>query len=384
MNISLNENQKNIYKYYIHLLSSVINNKIPNEPPKNFNWNLICKHAQRNSVLNILSYAVSKLKNKPDVSLVKVMENDRRVAILKETSQIFETENILQKFEENSIKNLPLKGYFMKHLYPQSDYRTMTDVDIYVDYKDFKKASQIFADLGFTKENLIKKDEIHFRKDLLYVEVQSNLNDDDHTYFCNILDKAQLRDDYNYSYALNKEDFYVYMIYHLVHHFKSGGIGIRMLMDIYVFLNEYKNLDFEYINNALKELNLLEFEKQIRNLSLNWFSGDNIKINKLGEFILYCSTYGLREIHFYQSKSKQGKGFYLKQVFIPYSQMKTKYAYLKKAPVLLPFSWLQFWFTRIFVLKNLQLKDGINSRKNNISDENALFISNLMEELKIL
>lgn len=42
----------------------------------------------------------------------------------------YETEKILKAFDENKIKNIPLKGYFMKKEYPRSDFRSVSDVDI--------------------------------------------------------------------------------------------------------------------------------------------------------------------------------------------------------------------------------------------------------------
>ncbi len=382
MNITLSDSQKRIYVYYIHLLSSAINSVKPQEPPEDFNWELVTKHAMRNSVLNLLAYSVKNIKNKPDESILKVMENERRVAILKETSQLFDIEKVLQKFDDAGICNIPLKGYFIKHLYPQSDFRTMTDVDIFVNKKDFKTATKIFTDLGFTQPAVIKADELHFQKDLLYVELQSNINDGDDTYFDDVFNKTILRDDYNYSYKLSDEDFYIYMVYHCAHHFKTGGIGIRMLMDIYVFLSQHNDLDFNYIDNSLKELNLVDFETQIKSLSINWFSYNETKITPLGEFVLYCSTYGTRDIYFYQESKRQGKGFAIKQIFIPYSKMKNTYGYLRKAPFLLPFAWTQYWFTRLFVHRNINLKQGIRSRTA-VSEQNAEFVSKIMQELNI-
>lgn len=47
----------------------------------------------------------------------------------------YETEKILKAFDENKIKNIPLKGYFMKKEYPRSDFRSVSDVDILFDRK---------------------------------------------------------------------------------------------------------------------------------------------------------------------------------------------------------------------------------------------------------
>jgi hypothetical protein len=271
----------------------------------------------------------------------------------------------------------------MKQLYPQSDFRTMTDLDILVSKKDFKKITEIFTSLGYTKRPLINASEIHFHKDFLYFEIQSDLNEDDDTYYNDIWDKVSIRESYKYSYSMALEDFYVYMVYHCAKHFKSGGLGIRMLMDIYVFLKNYPTLDFEYINNALKILNITAFEERLRKVSVNWFSIDKTYIDNFGEFILFCATYGMRDIYFYQDNARSKKNYWLKQIFIPYKQMKKKYAYLSKAPFLLPFAWVQFWFTRIFINRDINLKEGVTDRAENLDEKNAEFVTNLMNELNI-
>lgn len=52
----------------------------------------------------------------------------------------YETEKILKAFDENKIKNIPLKGYFMKKEYP----RSVSDVDILFDRKQADLVKSIF------------------------------------------------------------------------------------------------------------------------------------------------------------------------------------------------------------------------------------------------
>ena len=66
MDIALSDAKKEKFICYIDLLASVINNTQPPNIPKDFDWEFICRNAQRNNVLNILGYAVNNLENKPD------------------------------------------------------------------------------------------------------------------------------------------------------------------------------------------------------------------------------------------------------------------------------------------------------------------------------
>ena len=383
MKIALSDNQKIYSKYYIELLASAINNTTPENPPDNFNWEYYIKHAQKNSVLNILSYAIEKLSVKPDESLLKVANNERFFHIIKETSQLVEVEKILKEFEKAQIKNIPLKGYYMKQLYPQSDYRTMTDIDILINKKDFSKVKKIFNDLGYFEDAIIRHTEIHFRKEMLYFEIQSNLNENEDNYFDDIWQKVSLSKDSEYSYKLNKQDFYIYMIYHCAKHFNGCGLGIRMIMDVYIYLSQAKNLDWDYINSAFEKLRIKKFANEIKNIATNWFSSEKTEITPLGEFVLYCSTFGQREIGFYRDSANTKGNYWLNQIFKPYSKMKNQYEYLNKFPFLLPISWIQYWFTRIFIFRNLNFKDGLNSRINSKNFEDKDFIDNLIKELEM-
>lgn len=383
MNIALTSEQKDNFIYYIDLISSVVNGNPTPEPTEAVDWNVISSNALRNSVGNILGYGVQKLKNKPPQTILNVLENERRFSILKETSQFVEVEKVLQEFEKAHIRNLPLKGYFMKHYYTQSDLRTMTDVDILVEKKNFKKITQIFEELGYQKANLMKSDEIHFSKGVLYFEIQCDLNAGEDDYYNDIWAKVNLRQDYAYSYSMSPEDFYVYMIYHCAKHFESGGLGIRMLIDVSVFLKRFRSLDTDYIASAFEELNILTFANRVENLSLNWFSDKPTVIDNLGEFILYCGTYGTRDIYFYQESTRQKGSYWLNQIFIPYRKLKNSFSYLNNAPVLLPVAWVQYWFTRVFVDRDVHIKRGLTERAKKLNDENSVFVSKLMNELDI-
>ena len=62
----LSAEKRSVAAYVISLVAAVINGT---NPPENdgINWASIIEFAQRQSVLNIVSYAAEKLEHKPDV-----------------------------------------------------------------------------------------------------------------------------------------------------------------------------------------------------------------------------------------------------------------------------------------------------------------------------
>lgn len=59
------------------------------------------------------------------------------------------------------------------------------------------------------------------------------------------------------------EDHYLFTLYHLLEHFIRGGIGIRMVLDIFI-LSQLSELNWEYLNQELKILGIEEFEKKYK------------------------------------------------------------------------------------------------------------------------
>lgn len=60
---------------------------------------------------------------------------------------------------------------------------------------------------------------------------------------------------------MNPEDAYIFMLEHLAVHMESGGAGIRMLIDVYLFNKKHESeLDRLYVSNVLKDILLDDFE----------------------------------------------------------------------------------------------------------------------------
>ena len=381
MAIKLSESEKQLYINYIKLIASVINSEKPPKLPADFDWELVCRNSQRNGVANIIAYTFDKVNVKPPKTVYNVMENERRFEILKETSQIFDTEKVIQKFEENKIRNIPLKGYFMKHYYPQTDFRSMTDVDIFCERKMYKKIRACFEECGFTENKMRSANELAFTKDLIFVELHFVIDRDQKGYYDKIWDMVKPRDDYNCSYEFSPEDFYVYMLYHASKHIKNGGIGIRMILDFYVYNRAFPNLDYSYIKEQLTELGLLKTHEKITSTAEDWFSGKLEDFDSFGEFVLYCSTFGDSEFH--EALTPVGDSSasgVLRHIFRPYYQMKNIYFYLHKFPFLLPFSWVQFWFSRVFVSKDINRSYGTEKK---ISPEVRQRADEIINELEL-
>ena len=70
-------------------------------------------------------------------------------------------------------------------------------------------------------------------------------------YFADIWERAIHAKGKQYIYEMSLEDHYLHSVCHLAEHFVRGGIGIRMVLDIYI-LSETPRMDKAYVQRQLK------------------------------------------------------------------------------------------------------------------------------------
>lgn len=390
MKKQINKTEKLHYEYLIKVLSSAINQKTPPMPSKDINFEYMISIAESCGVEAIFANTVLNLEDKTKISatILKKLESIKNKQLLIDSVREFEIEKVLKFFDENKVRNLPLKGYYLKNEYPRSDFRATCDYDILFDEKDIHTVKEVFDCLGY---KFIKNDDTqyHFtKKPYMYIEMHSSLvhrNNRHYTLLKNQLNHSIKSKNYKYSYNMSCEDFYVFLIVHSSNHFKSGGMGIRMLLDIYVYTNNHTNdFDYTYLNNRLSQLKLDKFEKSIKQIAYNWFSPNSsaIQFNDIETYILLSATLGRLSVSVMveseNSISKSNKNnnkfiHLLSSVFIPRNNLKYTYSYLEKFPFLLPVAWVSFWFNRIFVNKDVNIKRGLQNRLSYTKDDVSYF-----------
>lgn len=402
MKKQLSEIEKKEYSYLISVLSSAVNETPAPIPYENINWQRLLKRAKICALDSAFSNTVLSLPEKyfPDDEIVKILKENINAEILIDSNHSYEIEKVLSAFDKYKIKNVPLKGYFLKKEYPRSDYRSISDYDILFDRNQIDLVKKAFSEIGY---EFLHNDcyQYHFqKKPYMYIEMHATLVDKSNEYYpylVNIIDSAVKRESYNFSYNLSLEDHYLYMIVHSYKHLLAGGISVRMLLDIYVYNRNHKNdFDFDYLNEKLRLFKLETFEKRIREIAFNWFSPDKQKItfDDLEVFIVLSALHGrldagiMIDSHkMIKSAEKEGKrksklSYFLKCVFPNRAFMAGFYPYLNRFPFLLPFTWIALWFKRIFVEKNVNLKRGLKNRFS-YTDEDVKYYRGLLEELDV-
>ena len=303
--------------------------------------------AKQHSVLNILYFA---LKDDPALppECRAVLERQLFASAHQQVSQGVEAARVFAMLAREGIRYLPMKGEGIRALYPKPEMRISCDVDIYYDKSARPRMDDLFASLGYEKE---ESDPNHtaYKKGFVSMEMHHNLLtdfDNIDRYYENVWDR--LIPDGDFAFRMRDEDFYIYHMVHTMKHFAVGGTGIRSVLDTYFYLRKKTEMDLAYLENELKKLALWDFHLMLSALAEAWFGGREMPadLREVSLYILNSGTYG-KTVHTVTnlSSGRGGRlGFYIRRAFPPYRYMAEKYPSLRRFPPALPF----YWIGRIF------------------------------------
>lgn len=347
-------NSDYIYDYTIKLISSVLNNSVSSSPESEFDWGAFKNFCDRHSITNIIAYEI--IKPSFDVSDdIKAYFNDVILqSAAKEARLEVETIELINSFEKSQIPHMLLKGSVLKNYYPRPDMRSMCDVDILVG-EHLDEAMKIMNAHGFELKSRDFLHDCYNKKPFINVELHSSLFDKELTslydYFKIGFERAKLKSNFSFRYELSKDDFYIFIITHLAKHFKRTGTGIRSVTDIYLYLKNNADLNFDYINQELEKIGLRRFSDKIRQIAFNWFSNGIINYEDAVEnYIITSGTYGsnlnIELNRFLQNDNGKSYRFnkfkYIINVVFPdINYMSARYSKLARKPFLLPYYWIK-------------------------------------------
>ena len=295
--------------------------------------------------------------------------------------QLDKIDQLFAAFEENGIDYMPLKGTILKHLYPSHELRPMGDADILIRVEQYDRIGPVMEGLGFA---FIQETdhELHWDCPELHVELHKRLipssNQDLYAYYG---DGWQLTmQESGHRFQMTLEDQFVFLFTHFTKHFRGGGIGCRHVVDLWVFLRKYHQLDQTYISWEFDKLHLTDFYRNMRNLIDAWFAESNWDdmTGFISDFIFSSGVWGGQKSHDLaanakdvQKSGKVGKGKwrqFFSRVFPSLECTSFQYPVLKKMPILLPIIWIVRWF-HILIRKPDLMKRRVQMLNRTNNDE---------------
>ncbi|MDY5212289.1 nucleotidyltransferase domain-containing protein [Intestinibacter sp.] len=304
----------NSQKYFLELISSQINETEVMVSDNQIDWYEIYNLAKIHSLGSIVFSAMNKLQDKVDIPLEIYNNMKKKLLFQMKYNMIFDenTDNLIEVFNQEKIKHIVIKGYILKKYYPSREYRSMSDIDIFIDLSDREKVYKIMKRLGY--ENERQCDDVWtYKKKFSYIEVHTTLVEqeikqdiDFKKYFSNLWEYTIALKG-NYCYTLNKNYHLIYLLVHIAKHFYGCGCGVRMIMDIAVYINKFgEELDWNYIWTEMDKLDLRLLTQNILILCNKWFDTkldfeyeiEDEFYDKLSETILNGGTFGFYNSNF--------------------------------------------------------------------------------------
>lgn len=324
------------------------------EISENFDWDNALNTAKKHQILPMLYYGVQYSGITPPAEIMQFLELATFKNISVSQNQLYALEQIYKAFDENEIDYMPLKGSVLKFVYPKPEMRTMGDADILIRQEQYEKIRILMQKSGFTEGRESSYDYAWDKPSTLHLELHKHLVPVNYKDFYSYYDNPWrlAHNVKNNRYILNDEDNYIFIFTHYAKHYRARGIGIRHILDIYVFLSQNKNMNFLYIDKELEKMGLLKFYKNTIHTINVWFGEEHT--DTISDFItnkIFSSgSFGKNEYlnisnAVITSKSAESlRGIKFKQlfnmIFLPYSNMCILYPCLKKMPVLLPIFWV--------------------------------------------
>ncbi len=331
-------------------------------------WNKLLRLANRHQLSMMVGHILTS--NYSDFPLKKeFMEETHRAMILDAQQQrlMIDLEKL---FKENDIRYSFLKGNFIKDAYPHRFYRWMTDIDILIDPAKRELVHELFTQQDFTaKTYKIDNHDIYFNSLKLVVEIHVYLFDD---HFAALrkaftpIEAEMLQQENN---VLNQ---YLFFIAHHIKHSISSGMGIRNILDFYLVSRAYSDqLDMKQVDTAIEDWGYLEEYHRLVQLSEDWFGTENKETSdlQLQEMIIQSTVHGdvnSRTKNFMKEQENNKWRLILTRTFPDLRTMQTLDPFLKKAPILLPYSW-----GKRLILSLFKKSDIVSSEIQSISKYKA-------------
>ncbi len=370
--------------FMFKLIRAVVLEKEYPKADMGINWENILKISLAHNITNLVGYAITNGKYDVPDEIEKQFKKKIFERLNVSINQNKELQKALEIFEEKNISYMPLKGVILQDLYPQKDMRTMADADILIKNTQYEDARKVLTDLGYEFLSESDHEFNYIKKPYMHIELHKHLipsyNDDLYHYFGDGWKRARECFEGSLRYELSNEDNFIYLVAHFAKHYRDAGIGIKGVIDLWLYLEKHPEMDMDFIYSELEKLNLKEFYENLLRLIKVWFENSQMDeiTSAMTLFILNSHTFGTVKNHMSAKSIRENKNAkdaekykYVRAVFPDLQKMKLIFPILDKVPILLPF----FWIYRVFRLvifrrdrieKNIQVANSID--KNAISE----------------
>ena len=350
-------------------------------------WDEILYYARIHAVSGIIGYVTEKHNLCSNSDAAVQFEKDMVNTYGYQYRRKVQMEKLIGILNENHIDHIVMKGYLIKDLYPVPELRWYGDIDFVIHKDDRKKVDELMQSLGYEPSDNWEP-VYSYEKDSEYYEIHTEILDSEinkgsqREYFSDIWNHASQV--YEHTCRFDEEYHFVYLIAHLAKHASRQGAGVRMYLDIALYIkNRGNSLNWNEILKRLDELELRRFFNTVCAVCELWFGIkapcgyeriDPEAIDVFTQMTLEGGTFGfhtanaaletLKEADESESRLKT----VIRQIFPPLDEIKARYTYLEKHKWLLPVAWID----RVIRNRNILTKRIHMAKEIVTADENEI------------
>ena len=332
-------------------------------------WNALFHMANIHNLIPAIYDAVYKLpcfSQAPSHIQKKFQES----ALYQSSVQFMRTQEFLtlnDEFQANDLHPRVLKGLICRSLYPQPDLRISCDEDLWIRAEDLPRYDRILRAHGYTPDFddvtpiLETIQEVTYESPVLTLELHTShpFGTDDsirmkmNQLFEHSFDRVSVETIEGHRvYTLSPTEHYLFLFTHLYKHFIVGGVGIRQILDLFLFYGKYRDqLDMRRIHSGITTLSGEEFYSAITEISRRHLGFTFLEpadapsdVDSLLDDLVESGCFGnyTRAHSLSQGYMLSGERSHLRMIhllFPPASRLYSTYPFLVRRPYLLPVAW---------------------------------------------
>lgn len=365
------------YLEYMNILQAALGFTVPTE---HINWESVEHIANKQATLPLIYHGLWKndLLHILPAQLKETWYNITCCNAMKEASKCNDLARVLDAALQRTIRMVCFKGNVIAQTYPEWKTRLSSDADIFVFEQDKERAKELLLELGYCYQEEHSKElvpvYVHpFRNHM--IELHFSLWEDYEGSQIDKLDRMELtRMDSLMpitiggiqAWTLSPTNHLIFQMFHIIKHFIVQGVGMKYMLDISFFVNQYqKDIDFPYFWNCMESLHYQDFcicylslcEKYL-GMDATILTGKSLNnLEKMQERLLSdFLDYGNKESLDYNvitlmspylegRDSASGNAFTRKlQLIFPKADvLQDDFAYAKRHHILLPLAWIHKW-----------------------------------------
>ena len=346
---------RNCATYCIELIRCLMQELEVPEKPERISLQELYSYAKLHNVEAMIYHGLCQTNVDVSDPVWQKWENRAAMLLAQGVVQLSDRDLLFSVLTEAGIDLLPVKGCWLKELYPNMEWRQMADLDMLIPAEKAAEVKKIMLSLGYQTEEFenMPNHAGYLKPPYTEVELHTALLVDGRGYYDKVWEQAHPVEGIPGLYRFSPEDEYIYYLLHLSKHLEDAGTGIRSVLDSLVYREAYPDMDRDYLRRELEKWDLWERTLEIETLCDCWFqTGKEIpeELESLAQHILSAGAFGTVEIRSerrleklrekYKNPVIRGIVYWIIRACRPMEEMVQCYPVLKKLPVLLPFFWI--------------------------------------------